>query len=254
MLCRIRQPPDGLQHEPRSRSRRPQHPGRLQRHHRDSGARGSDQVRSRQGNRAPSSSTDSSAPSMHYPCNYGYVPKTLADDGDPLDVLVITPFPLQPGVVVRCRPLGVLKMEDEAGGDSKLLAVPIDKILALVQALETVVGPRARAPRADPALLRALQRPREGQVGQGDRLGRAGVRVQGHRRWHRGLRGRVTATRVLGRVADVMQASSRYAGAAGPSVRSIRRYRLRCRRSRVRDSAAPRRRMPDDAARGSTRS
>jgi inorganic pyrophosphatase len=67
--------------------------------------------------------------SMHYPCNYGYVPKSLADDGDPIDVLVITPFPLQPGVVVRCRPLGVLKMEDEAGGDSKLLAVPIDKIL-----------------------------------------------------------------------------------------------------------------------------
>ncbi len=69
------------------------------------------------------------ATSMHYPCNYGYVPKTLADDGDPLDVLVITPFALQPGVVVRCRALGVLKMEDEAGGDSKLLAVPIDKIL-----------------------------------------------------------------------------------------------------------------------------
>ena len=67
--------------------------------------------------------------SMHYPCNYGYVPKSLADDGDPLDVLVITPFALQPGVVVRCRALGVLKMEDEAGGDSKLLAVPIDKIL-----------------------------------------------------------------------------------------------------------------------------
>jgi inorganic pyrophosphatase len=66
---------------------------------------------------------------MHYPCNYGYVPKTLADDGDPIDVLVITPFPLQPGVVVRCRPLGVLKMEDEGGGDEKLLAVPIERVL-----------------------------------------------------------------------------------------------------------------------------
>jgi inorganic pyrophosphatase len=66
---------------------------------------------------------------MHYPCNYGYIPHTIADDGDPVDVLVITPFPLQPGVVVRCRPLGVLRMEDEAGGDSKLLAVPIDKVL-----------------------------------------------------------------------------------------------------------------------------
>jgi inorganic pyrophosphatase len=66
---------------------------------------------------------------MHYPCNYGYVPNTLSDDGDPIDVLVITPFALQPGVVVRCRPLGVLDMRDEAGGDQKLLAVPIDKIL-----------------------------------------------------------------------------------------------------------------------------
>src|SRR3954470_1906821 len=68
---------------------------------------------------------------MHYPCNYGYVPKTLSDDGDPVDVLVITPFPLTPGVVVTCRAIGVLKMDDEAGGDSKLLAVPIDKILSI---------------------------------------------------------------------------------------------------------------------------
>jgi len=68
---------------------------------------------------------------MHYPCNYGYVPQTIADDGDPVDVLVITPFPLIPGVVVTCRAIGMLKMEDEAGGDSKLLAVPIDKILPI---------------------------------------------------------------------------------------------------------------------------
>ena len=68
---------------------------------------------------------------MHYPCNYGYIPKTLSDDGDPVDVLVITPFPLVVGVVVRCRAIGVLKMTDEAGGDAKLLAVPIDKILPI---------------------------------------------------------------------------------------------------------------------------
>jgi inorganic pyrophosphatase len=66
---------------------------------------------------------------MHYPANYGYIPRTLSDDGDPADVLVITPFPLQAGVVVRCRPLGILKMQDEAGGDSKLLAAPISKTL-----------------------------------------------------------------------------------------------------------------------------
>lgn len=69
--------------------------------------------------------------SMHYPCNYGYIPQTLADDGDPVDVLVITPVPLIPGVVVACRPIGVLKMDDEAGGDHKLLAVPIDKVLSI---------------------------------------------------------------------------------------------------------------------------
>jgi inorganic pyrophosphatase len=68
---------------------------------------------------------------MHYPCNYGYVPQTLSDDGDPVDVLVITPFPLSASVVVTCRPIGVLKMDDEAGGDAKLLAVPIDKILPI---------------------------------------------------------------------------------------------------------------------------
>ncbi len=68
---------------------------------------------------------------MHYPCNYGYVPQTLSDDGDPVDVLVITPFPLTPGVVVTCRPIGILKMEDEAGGDAKLLAVPTTKILPI---------------------------------------------------------------------------------------------------------------------------
>ena len=68
---------------------------------------------------------------MHYPCNYGYIPRTLADDGDPVDVLVVTPVPLLPGVVCTCRPVGLLKMEDEAGGDNKLLAVPTDKILSI---------------------------------------------------------------------------------------------------------------------------
>ncbi|MFZ5532675.1 MAG: inorganic diphosphatase [Pseudomonadota bacterium] len=64
---------------------------------------------------------------MHYPCNYGYIPHTLADDGDPVDVLVITPFPLVPGCVIKCRPLGMLSMSDEAGQDQKVLAVPVDK-------------------------------------------------------------------------------------------------------------------------------
>ena len=68
---------------------------------------------------------------MHYPTNYGYVPNTISGDGDPVDVLVITPVPLIPGVVVTCRAIGILKMTDEAGEDGKVLAVPIDKILSL---------------------------------------------------------------------------------------------------------------------------
>jgi inorganic pyrophosphatase len=74
---------------------------------------------------------------MHYPCNYGYIPNTLSGDGDPVDVLVITPFALMPGVVVRCRPIGLLKMTDEAGEDTKLLAVPIDKLTPLYRSIQT---------------------------------------------------------------------------------------------------------------------
>ena len=74
---------------------------------------------------------------MHYPCNYGYVPDTLSDDGDPVDVLVISPFPLLPGSVIRSRPIGVLKMTDEAGEDAKVLAVPIDKLTAMYKDVST---------------------------------------------------------------------------------------------------------------------
>lgn len=65
---------------------------------------------------------------MHYPANYGYIPQTISDDGDPVDVLVAAPFPIQVGAVIRCRAVGVLQMDDEAGGDAKLLAVPVDKL------------------------------------------------------------------------------------------------------------------------------
>ncbi|PWK47960.1 inorganic diphosphatase [Pleionea mediterranea] len=65
---------------------------------------------------------------MHYPCNYGYVPHTLSEDGDPVDVLVPTPFPLMGGSVIRCRPVGVLNMTDESGSDAKLIAVPVSKL------------------------------------------------------------------------------------------------------------------------------
>jgi len=65
---------------------------------------------------------------MFYPCNYGFIPQTLAEDGDPVDVMVIGRLPVQAGVVLRVNPLGVLKMKDEAGMDEKILAKPIDKI------------------------------------------------------------------------------------------------------------------------------
>jgi inorganic pyrophosphatase len=68
---------------------------------------------------------------MFYPCNYGFIPHTLSDDGDPVDVLVITPTPLQPGSVIRCRPVGMLRMSDEAGFDAKLVAVPFGKLTPL---------------------------------------------------------------------------------------------------------------------------
>lgn len=65
---------------------------------------------------------------MRYPCNYGFIPQTLAGDGDPVDALVITPFPLLPGTVIKCRAVGILNMTDEAGKDGKLIAVPINKV------------------------------------------------------------------------------------------------------------------------------
>lgn len=61
---------------------------------------------------------------MRYPGNYGFVPHTLSDDGDPIDVIIANQRPVIPGAVMSCRPIGVLKMEDEAGGDEKILAVP----------------------------------------------------------------------------------------------------------------------------------
>ena len=70
---------------------------------------------------------------MHYPCNYGYIPHTLSEDGDPADVLVPTPFPLLAGSVIKCRPVGVLKMTDESGTDAKILAVPIRKLTPVYQ-------------------------------------------------------------------------------------------------------------------------
>ena len=75
---------------------------------------------------------------MFYPANYGYIPQTLADDGDALDVLVVTPYPVAPGSVIRCRPIGVLNMTDEAGEDAKLVAVPHTKITKMYDGVEDI--------------------------------------------------------------------------------------------------------------------
>ena len=72
-----------------------------------------------------------------YPADYGYIPDTLADDGDPVDVLVITPFPVVHGAVIPCRPVGVLQMSDEGGDDAKIIAVPTDKLTPLYHEIKT---------------------------------------------------------------------------------------------------------------------
>jgi inorganic pyrophosphatase len=75
---------------------------------------------------------------MHYPTNYGYVPHTLSEDGDPVDVLVLTPFPLMAGSVIRSRPVGVLNMTDESGTDAKILAVPADKLSTIYRGITEI--------------------------------------------------------------------------------------------------------------------
>ena len=109
---------------------------------------------------------------MFYPCNYGFVPQTLADDGDPIDVMVVGRMPVIPGAILRARPIGVLMMEDEAGGDEKILAVPIDKITQIHRNVKTYKDlPRDR-PRPDRPFLRALQGSRAQQMGEDPGLGR----------------------------------------------------------------------------------
>jgi len=65
---------------------------------------------------------------MRYPGNYGFVPHTLSDDGDPIDVLIANTRPIVPGAVINVRPIGVFKMEDQAGGDEKIIAVPVPRL------------------------------------------------------------------------------------------------------------------------------
>lgn len=77
------------------------------------------------------------ATAMFYPSNYGYVPQTLSEDDDPVDVLVVTPVPLISGSVIPCRAVGMLKMTDESGVDAKIIAVPIDKLCKVYRDVKT---------------------------------------------------------------------------------------------------------------------
>ena len=74
---------------------------------------------------------------MRYPANYGFIPETIADDGDPVDVLVVTPFPIVHGAIITCRPVGVLQMSDEGGDDAKIIAVPTDKLTPLYRNVQS---------------------------------------------------------------------------------------------------------------------
>ena len=108
---------------------------------------------------------------MFYPGNYGFIPQTLSEDGDPLDILVLEPVAVVPGAVIRCRPVGALIMTDQAGKDEKVLAVPVDALhpfytgIRSYKDLPTIL-------RSSRAFLSALQGPRKGQVDQDRRLGR----------------------------------------------------------------------------------
>ena len=74
---------------------------------------------------------------MRYPGNYGFVPHTLSDDGDPIDVLVVNHRPIISGAVINCRPIGVLFMKDEAGNDEKILAVPVDAVSGIYKTVKS---------------------------------------------------------------------------------------------------------------------
>ena len=75
---------------------------------------------------------------MAYPAAYGFIPGTLADDGDPADVLILLPTAVVPGAVIRCRPIGMLQMEDESGQDEKIICVPHDKISPLFKTVHAI--------------------------------------------------------------------------------------------------------------------
>ena len=143
---------------------------------------------------------------MAYPADYGYIEDSLGEDGDPLDALVLLPEPLFPGVVVEVRPIGVFHMTDEAGGDDKVLCVPVDPRNVDVQDITDV---NEFTPQGDPALLRALQGPRAGQARRGLRLGQPRGCREDHRRGARARQGAGRLDRPLGDAAGPLSHRAR---------------------------------------------
>ncbi len=109
---------------------------------------------------------------MRYPGNYGFIPHTLSGDGDPCDVVVANTRAVVPGAVMSCRIVGVLIMEDEAGGDEKLIAVPAHKLTRRYDAIQDYTDLPGDNPPADRALLCSLQGPGARKMGEDPPLGR----------------------------------------------------------------------------------
>lgn len=126
---------------------------------------------------------------MRYPANYGFVPHTLSPDGDPLDALVVSRTPFIPGCVVRARPIAVLNLEDEAGGDEKLVCVPVDSTFRTTRtSAAATICPRSCSSRSSTSspIIRTWRR----RSGCASALGRPGRSASHRRRGDRALRGR----------------------------------------------------------------
>ena len=106
--------------------------------------------------------------SMRYPCDYGYIPQTLSEDGDPLDVMVVTPYPLISGSVVSCRPIAFLEMTDESGVDSKLLAVPVKELTPIY---ENIHEPEDMEPRVLAQIKHFFEHYKDLEVGKWVKIG-----------------------------------------------------------------------------------
>ena len=116
---------------------------------------------------------------MRYPGNYGFVPHTLSADGDPIDVLVCNTRALFPGAVINCRPVGVLVMQDEGGGDEKSACGAERQADAALRQGRELFRPAGHFAGADRTLLRALQRPGARQVGRRSTTGAIRTRRSG---------------------------------------------------------------------------